>query len=82
MFVFSTKNSVNVSRMLTLQQGLAMEMKGMRLTRKAPTCYSIIKREYGLKGNRQRVFDQFSELVREAEEGLKVTSDGECVELS
>ena len=82
MFVFATKNSVNVYRMLTLQQGLAMEMKGMRLPRKAPTCYSIIKREYGLKGNRQRVFDQFSELVREAEEGLKVTSDGECVELS
>ena len=82
MFVFATKNSVNVYRMLTLQQGLAMEMKGMRLTRKAPTCYSIIKKEYGLKGNRQRVFDQFSELVREAEEGLKVTSDGECVELS
>tara|TARA_R100000388_G_C7101544_1_gene92323 strand:- start:166 stop:372 length:207 start_codon:yes stop_codon:yes gene_type:complete len=68
--------------MLTLQQGLAMELKGIRLTRKAPTCYATIKREYGLKGSRQRVFDQFSELVREAEEGLKVTSDGECVELS
>ena len=82
MFVFATKNSVNLYRMLTLQQGLAMEMKGMRLTRKAPTCYSIIKKEYGLKGSRQRVFDQFSELVRQAQEGLKVTSDGECVELS
>ena len=82
MFVFATKNSVNLYRMMTLQQGLAMEMKGMRLTRKAPTCYSIIKREYGLKGNRKRVFDQFSELVRQAEEGVRVTSDGECVELS
>ncbi len=59
------KAAVNIYRMLTLQQGLRMEIKGMRLCR-GRTCYAIIKSEYGLKGRRQRVLDQFEVLVAEA----------------
>ena len=54
-------------RMNMLRIGLETEMMGMRLTRKAPTCYSIIKSEYGLKGNKAKVLDQFM-VILEAEE--------------
>ncbi len=54
------KEAIDLYRMATLLNGLRFEMKtGMRLTAKAPTCYSIIKREYGFRGNRQKVLEQF-----------------------
>lgn len=31
-----------------IQLGLEAEMRGMRLTRKAPACFSIIAKEYGI----------------------------------
>lgn len=63
---FIGEKAVNIVRLQTLARGLRMEIMGMRLTRKAPTCYSIIKREFGLKGNKQKVLDQFIPLVEEA----------------
>ena len=30
----------------------------MRLTAKGSTCYSILKREYGFKGSREKVLEQ------------------------
>ena len=56
-------NQVNLARMLTLLQGLEIEIMGMRLTSKGRTCYSMIKREYGLKGSRKKVYDQFKEML-------------------
>jgi hypothetical protein len=60
-----TGDSIDFYRMLTLKQGLRLEIVGMRMTR-GRTCYSIIKEEYGLKGNKRRVFAQFEELCQEA----------------
>lgn len=37
-------------RLFMIHQGLKAETKGWRLTRKAPSCVSICKREFGLKG--------------------------------
>jgi len=64
--------AVDLFRMQTLARGLRRELRGMRLTRKAPTCYSIIKREYGLKGGRQKVLDQFLVLLLEAAKTVPV----------
>ena len=66
------ETAVDLYRMQTLARGLRMELRGMRLTRKAPTCYSIIKREYGLKGNKQKVLDQFLVLLLEAAKTVPV----------
>ena len=66
------EKAVDLYRMQTLARGLRMELRGMRLTRKVPTCYSIIKREYGLKGNKQRVLDQFLVLLLEAAKTVPV----------
>jgi len=32
-----------------IEQGIQMEMRGMRMTAKAPPCSSIVKREYGVR---------------------------------
>lgn len=49
-------------RHLALLKGLQVELAGLKLGR-GPSCYSIIKREFGLRGNRQTVYDQFSKMI-------------------
>jgi hypothetical protein len=71
-----TGKSVMFYRMLHLKMGLAMEMKGMRLTAKAPPCFKIIKQEFGLKGTKQAVYEQFCKLV-DAESAKQVRVYGQ-----
>jgi len=56
---------IAVARLLTLRQGLKMEMIGLRLTSKAPTCYSIIKKEFGFRGNKAKVLQQLENFLEE-----------------
>lgn len=42
-------SAVDRMRMIMILQGLKMESRGMRMTRKAPTCLSIVKKEFGIK---------------------------------
>ena len=42
-------------RLFMIRQGLTFEVNGMRLTRKAPSCVSIVRREFGLKGRTAKV---------------------------
>jgi len=48
----------------------------MRLTRKAPTCYSLIKKEYGLRGNKQKVLDQFLPILEAARAKVPEVAEG------
>ena len=45
----TTPDQINAYRLLTIRQGLKAEMVGMRLTAKAPSCLSIVKKEFGIK---------------------------------
>lgn len=56
---------VAAAALLVLRRGLGFEIRGMRMTSKGPTAYAIIKREFGLRGSKQSVFDQFTELLRQ-----------------
>jgi hypothetical protein len=49
-------------RLLTLRQALKLELKGLKMSR-GRTAYSIIKSELGLKGSREAVFKQLSQLL-------------------
>ncbi len=60
--VLDTPEQIKSYRMICLKKGLELELKGLRLTR-GRTCYSIIKEEFGLKGNKQRVYDQFTKMM-------------------
>lgn len=57
-----TGDQIPEFRKKVLLRGLKLELKGMKLSR-GRSCYSIIKSEFNLKGSRQSVFDQFSELI-------------------
>ena len=57
-----TGDQIPEFRKRVLLRGLKLELKGMKLSR-GRSCYSIIKNEFNLKGSRQSVFDQFSELI-------------------
>ncbi len=45
----SINPQVAAIRLMTIRQGLKAEINGFRLTRKAPSCLSIVKREFGIK---------------------------------
>jgi|HubBroStandDraft_1064217.scaffolds.fasta_scaffold34755_7 hypothetical protein len=51
------------ARLLTLRAAFGLELKG--LSRRGRSVYSIVKQEFGLRGNKQRVYDQFDALVTE-----------------
>ena len=56
----STPAQINALRAHTLRIGLESEIKHkMRLTSKAPTCYTMIKRELGFKGSKIKVYAQY-----------------------
>jgi len=57
-----TGDQIPEFRKRVLLRGLKLELKGMKLSR-GRSCYSIIKNEFNLKGSRQSVFDQISELI-------------------
>ena len=60
--VIEGKDAVNAFRMKVLLRGMELEGKGMRLSRGA-SCLSIVKREFGLKGNRDSIIAQFKTLL-------------------
>jgi len=59
--ILDTPDQIAVARMLTLRKGLQLEIKGMRHSGRS--CYSIIKRDFGLTGTRARVLEQFEQLI-------------------
>ena len=65
MIMLDTPEQIQMAKYLTMRSGLQLEIKGMRLTR-GLSCYKMIKDRFGLKGNKQKVLDQFEDLLREA----------------
>jgi len=61
--VMITGESIKDYRLLLLIQGLKAEIRGFRLTSKGRTCYSILKSEYGFKGNKEKVLIQVQEVM-------------------
>lgn len=57
MTTLDTPNQIAQFRARVLLRGLKLETLGM--TKRGASCYSIIKQEYGLKGSKQKVYDQF-----------------------
>jgi hypothetical protein len=57
------RDQIAGARLLALRSAFGLELKGM--SRRGRSVYSIVKREFGLRGNQQRVYDQFDTLVTE-----------------
>lgn len=52
-------------RLFMLLSGLKLEIKfpGMRMTRKAPKCSTILRKEFGLSGKPESLYQQFLALL-------------------
>ena len=61
MQVHDTPEAIELFRMRALRGALKMEIFGMK--RRGQSAYSIIKQEFGLKGNKQSVLEQFEKLI-------------------
>ena len=59
-----TGSDIDLFRMSVLEKALKLELLGMK--GRGRSAYSVIKSEYGLKGNRQSVYDQFKAIRLEA----------------
>ena len=60
--VYDTPEAINAYRNQVLLRGLQAEVRGMKLTR-GRSCYAVIKEQFGLKGNKKKVLDQFTKLL-------------------
>jgi hypothetical protein len=51
-----------VYRLLVLKHALKLEVKGYKRSR-SPSTYLAVKREFGFKGNKQKVLAQLEEII-------------------
>lgn len=63
MQVCDTPEQIDMFRFLSLRSALKLECLGM--TRRGQSAYSIIKGEYGFKGNKKSVLEQMEQIIKE-----------------
>ena len=61
--MLTTPEEISAARLITLRGALKLELLGMK--RRGRSAYSIVKDEFGLKGNKQKVYDQFDNIVKD-----------------
>ena len=61
MSVITGKENIDAFRLRTLHKMLKLEILGM--TRRGQSAYAIIKQETGLKGSKQKVYDQLATIL-------------------
>jgi|TARA_R110000751_G_scaffold294255_1_gene402142 hypothetical protein len=66
--IITGKENIQAYRMKVLKSALKMELLGMK--GRGRSAYSIIKSEFSLKGNKQKVFEQFEQLCN-SQDGVK-----------
>ena len=59
-------NQINKFRILCLKSGFRMETVGLQVARGSrPTCYSMVKKEFGFKGSKIKVLNQLEKWIDE-----------------
>jgi len=61
-------HGITMYRLLAIKSRLYLEIKGMN--GRGQTAYSAVKEQYGFKGSRQKVYDQFCQYIEQ--EALKL----------
>ena len=62
--MLNTPDQIHQFRRLTLLRGLKLEADGFQVKR-PPSCYTVVKKEFGLKGNKAQVLEQFTKIVND-----------------
>ena len=63
MQIIEGKENIDAYRLAVLEKALKLELIGLK--GRGRSAYSVIKSEFGLKGNKQKVYDQFVQLRQE-----------------
>ena len=58
-----TSQDIQAWRLRTLRSALKLEILGMK--RRGQSAYSILKVEFGFKGNKAKVLEQVDELIKQ-----------------
>jgi hypothetical protein len=66
MTVITGESQIRIAQMLARRSALKLEMLGLKHS--SGSIYALIKREHGLRGNKQSVYTQYCELI-EKEKG-------------
>jgi hypothetical protein len=61
--VLETPQQIDMGRFIILRSALKLECLGM--TRRGQSAYSILKTEYGLKGNKKSVLKQMEQIIED-----------------
>jgi hypothetical protein len=61
--VLETPQQIDMGRFIILRSALKLECLGM--TRRGQSAYSILKTEYGFKGNKKSVLKQVEQIIKE-----------------
>ena len=56
------KDNLELYNMIRLKYALKLELAGMKHSR--GSAYALIKKEFNLKGNKQKVYDQFTTIIK------------------
>tara|TARA_R110000824_G_scaffold188567_1_gene369903 strand:+ start:191 stop:448 length:258 start_codon:yes stop_codon:yes gene_type:complete len=59
MSIITTPEDIGAFRLIALRSALSIECIGMRMRSQGPTAYATIKKEFSLKGDKTKVYDQF-----------------------
>ena len=62
MTMLTNPTQINTFRYCTMLRGLGLELKGLRCS-KGMTMYAIIKKELGIKGTRESVYNQLADML-------------------
>ena len=65
--MLNTPGSIAMFRLLSLKYRLKIELAGIKF--RGGSTFAYVKREFGLKGNKQKVYDQFAEFIEQVKSG-------------
>ena len=63
MKIYDTPEKIDAFRLRALRGALKLETLGMK--RRGSSAYSIVKEEFGFKGNKRKVLEQLEQLIKE-----------------
>ena len=69
--IIDNPEDIDLYSIMSKRSALVLEMRGMK--RRGRSAYSLIKEEFGLKGSKQKVFEQLTEII----EAIKEHKEGE-----
>ena len=68
--VIAGEQNVRNARLYALKGCLSLEMKGLK--RRGQSAFAIVKQEFGLKGNKKEVYDQFLKIIENMEKEVGI----------